>query len=432
MQKTFLKFLTYELIERIVRAEAVLDEMAGVPSGTQPTLHHKVSPALLAWFRKELAALKEQVVSERTYLDQLFGDEPVDQKQLGTQLERAVYEPYAALGRLTEMLQRLYKGNPPAEAYLFLKEALPEKFARQLDREYELTVVLDAEGDMPVAPDWNLDGLLVPVLSILQKNNPLAWVALNRTFARNLYRESAEVQAFCKRYQGLFSDERDAEALFVHSLCLRMLGPAYYFQVMADAFLRRDQYFLTTVEPALFFGLNHQDFINKSLVILHEASERSKEVTGVATEESLRGEGLNKDVLAELYQVVDKAIPQPYAFGEKNFASALRLKDRVAEGVLLSGSPLYTLEDVAADLGGEDDPPAIYEALVKTTDHPHTPREIVTAGWLHKVERSPVWLYTAIYGDGFDKLKSLLTAQDHLLEKSIETSEVHRVLVYES
>ena len=133
MQKTFLKFLTYELVERIVRMETILDEMAGVPSATQPMPHHKVAPALLSYFREELATLKEQVVSEKAYLNQLFSDEPVleNDKQLGARLERAVYEPYAALCRLSEMLQRLYKGNPPAEAYLFLKEALPEKFARR-------------------------------------------------------------------------------------------------------------------------------------------------------------------------------------------------------------------------------------------------------------------------------------------------------------
>jgi hypothetical protein len=66
------------------------------------------------------------------------------------------------------------------------------------------------------------------------------------------------------------------------------------------------------------------------------------------------------------------------------------------------------------------------------TEYPHSPREVVNAGWLHKVERGPVWLYSILNEDreeGFEKVLELLNYQDHLLRKSIEVSEVHRVLL---
>jgi hypothetical protein len=56
----------------------------------------------------------------------------------------------------------------------------------------------------------------------------------------------------------------------------------------------------------------------------------------------------------------------------------------------------------------------------------------VNAGWLHKVERGPVWLYATLNeprSEGYQQILELLDYQDHLLRKSIETSEVHRVLL---
>ena len=195
MQKTFLKFLTYELVERLARFEAILDEFEGQPSGTQAAPLNKLSPALLAHFRREIEAIKAKVAGDKSFINPLFGDEPAaESKALGAQLERCVYEPYAALCGLSDRLQRLYKGLPSDEIYLFLKEALPEKFIQQREQDCQLTVVLDAEGDNAVCTDWDLDGVLVPSLSILQKDNPLSWVTLNRTFARQLFRESALIQ----------------------------------------------------------------------------------------------------------------------------------------------------------------------------------------------------------------------------------------------
>jgi hypothetical protein len=75
---------------------------------------------------------------------------------------------------------------------------------------------------------------------------------------------------------------------------------------------------------------------------------------------------------------------------------------------------------------------SIYEPLGMMTEVPHNPREIINAGWLHKMERAPVWLYSALNeedGGGFTRVLDVINYQDHLLRKSIEVSEVHRVLL---
>jgi hypothetical protein len=216
--------------------------------------------------------------------------------------------------------------------------------------------------------------------------------------------------------------------LLQHAIHLRLLGPAYYFFALSEAFFAQDDDFLQFTEPALFFGLNHQNFTHKSLVILHEACERSKPDLKTALLP------LPEETLAAVYRAVEKAIPTKFAFQDRHMERALPLQERIGRGVLLSSSPLYPVGEVAEKLnktrGREDF--SIYDPLSMMTEHPHSPREIVNAGWLHKVERGPVWLYSALneeQGQGFDRVLELLDYQDGLLRKSIEVSEVHRVLL---
>jgi hypothetical protein len=91
-----------------------------------------------------------------------------------------------------------------------------------------------------------------------------------------------------------------------------------------------------------------------------------------------------------------------------------------------------TLSARQAETRGPGDKFPIYELLGMVSETPNTPREIVNAGWIHKLDRGPVWLYNTLNStglEGFERLSELVSRQDHLLIKSIETSEVHRVLL---
>ncbi|HEY9685765.1 MAG TPA: hypothetical protein V6C52_02190 [Coleofasciculaceae cyanobacterium] len=418
MQKTFLKFVMFELVERIARFQLLLNECADALHETAPGLKHALE--------QEARQLEDQLLAHKTQLNRLFSEGNSGKHSI----EPVLGESYARLCGLSQMLKHLRQLELAPETYLFLKDALP---ADLLKNAGEQSILLVAEGEgNPVLPGL-LPKVLVDSLSILQKNNPLAWVGLTRSYTRHLLGSASSLETLKQdllkagKKQAIAGYDATIDSLLMHALNLRLLGPAYYFYSLVDAVISRDEHFLQLIEPALFFGLNHQNFTHKSLVIMHEASERAR------PESANTPAPLAEDVLTNLFHKVEKVIPAKAAFQAKHLERAILLQERLNQGVLLSSTPMFPVGEVAETLGRkrEEENFSIYEPLGMMTEYPHSPREIVNAGWLHKVERGPVWLYSVFNeerNDGFERLLEILTYQDHLLRKSIETSEVHRVL----
>ncbi|WP_303674074.1 hypothetical protein [Vampirovibrio chlorellavorus] len=422
MQKTFLKFMMFELVERMVRFRLILSECANSLLESAPGLYYSLSA--------ECEALEALLLEQKNALNSLFSESAAGSKQSAAACETLLETLYSRLKALSQLLCRLSALQIASETHLFLKDVLPDSLLKQAG---EHSVFLGAEGAHDLAFP-SLNRVLVDRLSVLQKNNPLAWVGLCQSYAQHLLQSSSALEALKldllkgqKKLAGGLS-ETHLDALLSHAIGLRLLGPAYYFQALSEAFLNGDEAFLQVVEPALFFGLHHQNFSHKNLVILHEACERSK------PEQVAALQPLSEEALASLFRAVEKAIPGKYAFNEKNMQRAIQLQERLSEGILLSSTPLFPVEAVAENLrqNREKADFSIYEPLSMLTEYPHSPKEIVNAGWLHKMERGPIWLYT-IFNEGqrtgLETVQSLLEYQDHLLRKSIETSEIHRVLV---
>ncbi len=412
MQKTFLKLLTFEYVERLARFESLLQE--GVNTS------ESITPKLTDALRAELAQLKQGLVEQKPVLNQLFSDAPLINDKLIPSLEAGVFEPNRKLQELTRLLYQLYPAKAMAESYLFTKDALPVELIDQ-----ERSVILEAELSQPPSVGTPLEDVLLLQLPLLQKNNPLGWVGLVYPFALKIAQKA------------LASESAEQQALAAHAFSLRLAGPAYYFQTVTQAMLTKDTAFFQQVESVLFYGLNHLNFVNKSLVIVHEAIEKAQSLLGGTP----GGRALDEAQLSKLYQTVESTIPTRLAFTDRHFEQALQLKDRLSEGVLPSSSPVYTIVDVNEKLQAArqaGDVP-IYDLLGMMTEHPHSPREIVNAGWIHKIERAPVWLYSTLFEteqpdpdkgqSRFQRTQELLGIQDHLLQKAIETSEIHRVLL---
>ncbi len=425
MQKTFLKFIVFELVERIARYRLLLNECDDALQKSAPGLKQSLHAAA--------DELEARFLSQKPLLNKLFSESTAGSKQAPAGLEPLIDEIHARLGQISRLLIHLKPLEVEAETLLFLKDILPAELIKEAG---EQSVFLSPEGEADIWAQHLLPNVLVDTLSILQKNNPLGWVGLTRGFSRHLLENASSLEALKldllksekKKHTGV--TEELVESLLRHAVSLRLVGPAYYFHALSDAVFTHDEAFLHFVEPALFFGLNHQNFTHKSLVIMHEACERSKP--------SSDGENavlpLTEETLANVFRAIEKLIPTKYAFQEKHMERAIQLQERLSQGVMLSSSPMYPVEEVAEVLEStrhrEDF--SIYAPLAMLTEYPHTPREIVNAGWLHKMERGPVWLYTILnepHPEGFSKVSDLLSYQDHLLRKSIEVSEVHRVLV---
>lgn len=425
MYRTLLKLLIFEVVEKIARTELLLQELAADSEA--------ISPALVQSLQQKLDVLKTHVLEERVYINQLFADKTTPERNALEKLNQIVYGPYQTLSRLSQFLNSYLQGNVLPETYVFLQDALSEKFSRQQQQQ---TVIFQNEGDVSQEAPFLLDNVLIESVSILNKNNPLGWVGLVQRFVEDLYQQSsvAETLAFSKKGKTL--DEKLLKPLATHLMALRLIGPAFYSASVIQALLNQDAFFLYTLEPALFYGINHLNFSDKNLLILHEATEKSREVLFPADKGSVKS--IDTETLAVVLRQVEKLIPEKAAFTETQFHRSAQLQERLAQGILLSSSRLHRLEDVHEALtlkvSEPQDPRAdvpIYDILNMVAEVPNTPLEIVNAGWSHKLERASVWLYTAFNGteeDGFERLLSLLNNQDQLLLKSIETSEIHRVL----
>ncbi len=421
MQKTFLKFIVFELVERVARFRLLLNECADALHESAPQLHKSLL--------QEADQLEAQLLNQKSALNTLF-TEAAASKKGDTGFETLIESLHLRLQELSQVLCHLQPLSLVPETHLFLKEALPGELTQAAG---EQSVFLAPEGKALSLP--SLSQVFVDSLPVLQKNNPLAWVRLSQSFSRFLAESTSSLESLKleltkgdkkKALTGV--PETLAESLIQHAINLRLLGPAYYFQAVAEAFFAKDEAFLQVIEPALFFGLNHQNFTHKSLVILHEACERSKPKNADAYLP------LSEELLPNLFRVVEKVIPAKFAFQEKNMQRAVQLQERLSQGILLSSTPLFPVEEVHDTLHqsrGQADF-NIYSPLSMLTEYPHSAKEIVNAGWLHKIERGPVWLYSILNEErqeGFEQVMSLLDYQDHLLRKSIETSEIHRVLM---
>ncbi len=432
MQKTFLKFIIFELIERIARFRLLLNELAD-------DLRDE-APALFATLQAEATALESSILEKRTTLNGLFNDQDsaaVKQALPSDLLDSLLKGSYQALCRLTRVLSAYHALQVSPETRLFLKDALPDDL---LQKAGEQSVFLTAEGKSHLPLFGSYEGVLIDQLSVLQKNNPLGWLSLSDAYATHLLDSVSSFQTLRSellkgdrhKSDGSSLQEVQLDTLLRHAIHLRLAGPAYYFHALSNAIFQQDDNFLQAMEPALFFGLNHQNLTHKSWVILHEACERSK--SSKTRDGDLNASTLPEEFWGAIYRAVEKIIPAKFAFQEKNLDRSLQLQERLSQGILLSSTPHFSVEEVSDVLSETRQTPefSIYQPLSMMTEYPQSPREIVNAGWLHKVERGPVWLYSVLNEDdngGFDKLCEVLAAQDNLLCKSIETSEVHRVLL---
>jgi hypothetical protein len=314
--------------------------------------------------------------------------------------------------------------------HLFLKDVLPAELTKNAG---EQSVFLAPEGEARQPVHSLFPQVFIDPLSILQKNNPLGWAGLTQGYSQYLFENTSSLETIkLDLLQAPGVTEALIESMLCHALNLRLMGPAYYFHALAEALFAKDEAFLHFTEPALFYGLNHQNVTHKSLVILHEACERSKPPLDQDGEKTLLP--LPKETLATVFRTIEKLIPEKYTFQEKHLERAIQLQERLSQGTLLSSTALYPVEEVSENFihTRDEEGFSIYGPLAMMTEYPHSPREVVNAGWLHKVERGPVWLYSILNEDreeGFEKVLELLNYQDHLLRKSIEVSEVHRVLL---
>jgi hypothetical protein len=453
MNKTLLRFLIAELLERLAQYRLLLTE-ATLPPGLEATLLKQVDALSLACLTTPVTLSGREVVpnlGEVLYSEQSIAD--VDCIKL---LKSFVFRPFEVLQSLTTPLQACLSGTLPSQlAFVATDFTLASGRASNLKSPLpKPSVVLTPETMMvmPANDTWGCTPL-----SLLKKNSPLAWVSLVPAwadFALNYDDDHPLIQQLSQHLPPDVSPQL-ARTITVACMALRMYGPAYYFYVVLEALLKQDLTILQWVEPLLFRAVNHAALTDKALVILHEVAETArllypqisvnlatsdKTSTMASISHAWSINGWTEDWLCDIEQL----IPAKEAFGDKQLDKVLLIQERLDQGILLSSLGRFNLDDLQIQLSkalpaNQDNPNNkinnnIYHILEQVTEYPNSPRAMINATWLHKMHRSALTLFKALsLSKTIDELDAVfnqpLIQQDLLLLKSIETSEIHRGLL---
>lgn len=420
MNKMLLKRLLFELLEDLIHVDSQIQ-----------TLEYTLSTSALAYLKALKNALSKTIQDVWGYHSQfiaLYQDAPLDEKFAETCLNQIFPTIRKDINRLSNSIYRLRRTQMIPETELFLSSMHLDKL---LPDSPELTI-LPSQNQSDREGLVSTESLLLEFLPVLAFENPLRWMGLLETFSRHFCEKTLQIGSFL---ENLDIPEPKADVI-VPLLNLRILGPGYYAYYTLNAFNQSDATALWAVEPILFQELNRFGFVNKDLVILHQSVERGRQNRNMEEPKAIT-RVLNRDEMRdELLMMIEKIIPSKLAFTEKSFMRTQLLEERLDNGVMISAIPMLSsqaqLREDLESIMGEEKP--IYPLLKQLGESAATPREIINAGWLYKLDQSSDWLQTALEAgtqDGWESLKSAVLGLDTLILKSIEIAEVHRVLSLE-
>jgi hypothetical protein len=286
-----------------------------------------------------------------------------------------------------------------------------------------------------------LDPLEVVPFTLSTASSPLSWShlgLLGQAEAFSAYARAVSLESLVSA--GLKTERFRAvlPRVFKGAYCLRRIGPAFYFHQILEGLLQYQQDDLPVLEYALFYGLNHFGYSDKSSVIFHTLYERYANI-----DKENEGLAFLTDILANIYRAAEQAVPLREAFSEKSFQRSLSLQDKLAQHCLIAAHSPFELSAIREDLNAlpeqatrSDTRQDIYTVLSRLREHPNTPLEIINAGWVHKMESFSLILAElteqCLAGASAEAVLNHIKAQvnglDDLLNKSIETAGVHQLI----
>jgi hypothetical protein len=474
MNKVLLRLLLSVVLERSWRFRLLLGDALGIETDTfdewdtslappAPTqfVNAAVSPRAAA---AALAACREVLLpawEARHWAEALFNEKPMGDADARERMVTHILGPYQRLCAASTWLHAWLPGPLPEETRYWWQDTLVEA-----SPPWMLLGPEGSSGILNLPLEENVAaGPLMPI-SVLQRQTPLAWAGLGPYMTSGDVAAALKTLAMAKNQAATSKPAQVLKqcnpTLLPHFMNLRVVGPAYYLTTVLDALLQQHTTFLTEAEPMLFAALNHNNVADKSVVILHEVVQNAHYVlpafaaqqwdTPTATasnEEAAPGHGTAPDAawINDVLAAVETLIPARQAYTDKQLQRALQLQDRFSSDTLASALHVYPLTDVLPEVLETNGSRAgrIYDVLDRVAEAPCTPREIIHAGWLHRLEQTPNWLWRWVQqGQGAQAsggrgrkpsgvqhppAEDEFTQLDALLLRSIEVSEVHRSLV---
>ena len=294
-----------------------------------------------------------------------------------------------------------------------------------------------------VSLDWPLDNVLVEQLPSLFRALPTQWIGATRGYLMALAEQLLPA---------IQAEYPDAEAqkltlMTAQVLGIRFLGLSYYSEFVVLQLKNQDYSKLATVEPLLFEALNYFGTSTPHVIRLHQVVE------AVLKESSSTYEHALPQDLKALFAVVERYILTEYSCTERHCRDAIRLLERLKQGLPVSALQNHDTQEVwdklhALGLTEEStetpeynalhEQGAIYQLMAQVSETAVGFREMFLAAWMFRLEESS---HSVDFLTSFDSTNiweiwtqfcHTTEVMQHRFIKSIETAEVHQVLMGQS
>jgi hypothetical protein len=342
--------------------------------------------------------------------------------------------------RLARLMHALHPQQPKGELAHVLNSLMPLSFLANKDSR---VIVMDSP---TAALDWPLDSVLVERLPSVFQALPTQWVVATRSY---LHTWAEQLYPALKASNPSLSPEW-LTAVTAHVIGVRLLGTAYYAEFVVSELVRRDFTTLVKIEPILFEALNFFGTATTQAVRLHGISEALSDELKLNAKRHEESEIVH---VSALLNVLEKHVLAEDSFSEKHVGYALRLLERLKAGLPVSALQHHNFNEVwdkLQALGLSEESPetpdynalheqqAIYKLMEQVGESPVGVREMLLAAWMHRLEEASDVLS---HFNDLDEV-AIWPAWEHFCRgeeamqerfiKSIETAEVHHVLMGQS
>jgi hypothetical protein len=468
LERSLWLYVVGEAVEMLLRFERILDRQASCAPR-----EYKI---VISLFRETLNEIKEGLADNKTLIGNvLFGKDPQEVEILA--LFGLLQNLIKSLYGIHERLVFLPRETVELEVFSTLEDLFSEEWKSaessviltSIYNAYEycyLDVARNVEAVQEKLPDLSKLQLLVPAttsileLPIIDRDNPLSWPFLAHEFGHSLDRKYGITPRLVKYLTELKLTSQQTivvsnwiSEIFADLVAGRVLGPAamlplFSMEIILSPIIEAST--LSSTHPPTPFRLSllkkylHETDLSftpyDSLVNIYESVQSHKlQIQGKKEKSSQEAsDNLLKYIFNQLERPLEEEIRK---LKVHEFTNAALVQSAVLKNRLKDGIPIPSQRAVSdAELRGLIDklmaesnrsPAQASELFGNFSDQPTSCAEILSAGWLYKLETYPEKLKQVFFESQltFDNYSEYLTRLDDLILKSLRMSSVHTTLL---
>lgn len=336
---------------------------------------------------------------------------------------------------LHSLLNHLPGHEISPETFVFLDETLKAHIKHHIVlTNHDYTLYNTKAADNPFfSKIKNTYPLFVPTID---NTNPLMW---SITF-KNIFKNSSLEEKIEKILDesNISQEEVDSFKKLAHELACdifgaRIMGPSYL------AMISEYEAFLACQNP-----LRYSDFLIKEKIIIenifrNELTENThaftEELKSVYSENRKYPENVLNKIAGLISQELDLLINKSFNFSNSDMIKCLSAAKRLDQQVFISADYVYDLDETRKyyeDVIKKSNKYDVYQHLNQLKEIPNTSKQIINAGWIYKNKSIDQAFIEMLHSDDeFGAMETYQQKLDDLLIKSIEISNIHKVLLSE-